>query len=108
MHIKDKKISILQEVDTGETDEYGDPVKAWLPIPGGANIWAYYRHVSGSEFFAAQQVNVKEEVVFEINWRNDISPTMRIGFRDKQYCITRIDDYEGYKGDLKIYAYTIE
>nr|WP_305728501.1 hypothetical protein [Bacillus sp. 491mf] len=32
---------------------------------------------------------------------------MKILFRGKEYGITRIDDFEGYKQDLTIYAYTI-
>jgi SPP1 family predicted phage head-tail adaptor len=106
-HVKDKKITILNEQETGEMDEYGDPIKAWLPISGGANIWAYFRHLSGNEFFGAMMVNSKEEVLFEINWRNDIETYMRIEYKGKQYRITRIDNYEGYKNDLKIYAYNL-
>lgn len=104
-HLKDKKISILEQklIPDGE----GGFIEGWVPIPGGENIWAYYRQTSGKEFYAAAQVNSKEEAVFEINWRNDIDTTMRISFRGKQYEITRIDDFEGYKKNLTIYAYII-
>jgi SPP1 family predicted phage head-tail adaptor len=105
VHIKDKKITILQI--TEDYDDIGNPIEVEEPIPGGENIWAYYRQTSGSEYFAARTVNSKEEVVFEINWRNDIDTTMKILYKGKKYNITRIDDYEGYKQDLKIYAYAM-
>jgi len=32
---------------------------------------------------------------------------MQIQYRGKDYKITRIDDFEGYKKDFKIYAYIV-
>jgi SPP1 family predicted phage head-tail adaptor len=100
---KDKKISILKWEVVG-TGDYGDDIYDWVPIPNGENIWAYYRHMSAKEFYAARQVNVEETVIFIINWRNDVNTAMRIEYKGRQYEITRIDDFEGYKQDLKIYA----
>ena len=105
MHIKDKKITILQA--TYIQDECGGSEAIWNPLPGAENIWAYYRQTSGSEYFEAARVNIKEEAVFEINWRNDIDAYMRVEFKGRRYQITRIDDFEGYKEDLKIYAYVV-
>lgn len=105
VHIKDKKITILQI--TEGYDEIGNPIEVEEPIPGGENIWAYYRQASANEFYGAASVNYKVEAVFEINWRNDINTTMKILYKGKKYNITRIDDYEGYKQDLKIYAYAM-
>lgn len=103
--LKDKKISIVK---LGEgTDEDGFPIEAIVPIPNGANIWAYYRHATGKEFYQASQVNAKEEVIFVINYRSDIDTTMQIEYKSELYNITRIDDFEGYKEDLKIYAYKV-
>jgi len=101
--LKDKKINILKR--TTETDEYGYPLEEWITV--AENIWAYYRQISGSEFFAAATSNTKVEAIFEINWRNDIDTTMAIEYKGEKYGITRIDDYEGYKNDLKIYAYKV-
>lgn len=103
--LKDKKITILQ--NNGYYDEYGQLIDVWEPLPGGENIWAYYRQASADEFFGAAQVNYKVEAIFEINWRNDIHPSMKILFRGKEYNITRIDDFEGNKQDLRIYAYRL-
>jgi len=102
---KDKKVTIL-EITTGQ-DESGYPVEEEAPIKNGENIWAYYRQASGEEFYAAASQNYKVEVVFKIGWRDNLENDMKILFRKVRYAITRIDDYEGYKKDLTIYAYAI-
>ena len=89
---------------TDGKDGDGFPINKWEPIPGGKNIWAYFRHITGDEFFASAASNAKVEVIFEINWRNDINSHMRIHYKDQDYNITQIDNSEGYKTDLKIYA----
>lgn len=99
-YVKDKKITIskteiilddlLQEIET--TVIYVN------------NIWAYYRQLSAKEYHAAGQAGYKEDVLFRINWRNDIDNTMTIEYKGRKYNITRIDDFEGYKKDLVIYA----
>ena len=101
--LKDKKINILKQ--SQERDESGEPIDVFITV--AENIWAYYRQISGSEFFAAATSNTKVEAIFEINWRNDIDTTMVIEYKGEKYGITRIDDYEGYKNDLKIYAYKV-
>ncbi len=106
MKLKDKKITIMHTVT--EKNEWGDPVEKTMPIPGGENIWAYVRHASGQEFFMALQVLHRVEMIFEINWRDDIEPTHWIEYKGKRYDITRIDDFEGYKDTLRIYAYAKE
>lgn len=103
--LKDKKITILDVFI--ETDEIGNQNEVIRPIPGGENIWAYYRQASADEFFGAASVNYKVEAIFEINWRRDINPRMKILYKGEVYEITRIDDFEGYKKDLRIYAYKI-
>lgn len=104
--MKDKKITIWGA--TYGIDEWGNQVKIPGPIPGGENIWAYVRHASGSEYYGAAGVQQKVEMIFEINWRDDITPKNWIVYKGKEYNITRIDDYEGYKDTLRIYAYARE
>ena len=106
MRLKDKKITIMG-VTEGQND-LGDPIQIRGPIPGGENIWAYVRHTSGREYYAAKQVQAEEEMLFEINWRDDITPKNWIVYKGKEYNITRIDDFEGYKDTLRIYAYATE
>ncbi|GAA0121739.1 hypothetical protein UT300018_10550 [Clostridium faecium] len=105
--LKDKKISIVT-LQEGK-DEDGYPTgKELKPIPGGENIWAYYRHSTGKEFYEAAKINVKVEAIFVINWRNDITISMQIKYKNELYKITQIDDFEGYKRELKIYAYKVD
>ncbi len=102
MRLKDKKITIMG-VTEGQND-LGDPIQIRGPIPGGENIWAYVRHTSGREYYAAKQVQAEEEMLFEINWRDDVTPKNWIVYKGKEYDITRIDGFEGYKDSLRIYA----
>lgn len=102
---RDKKITILQV--TYDQNEYGESVEKVEPLPGGENIWAFYRQASAEEFYAAYAVQYKVEAIFEIAWRDDLHNSMRILFRGKVYSITRIDDYEGYKKVLRISAYSL-
>ncbi|NFL77875.1 head-tail adaptor protein [Clostridium sporogenes] len=104
-HLRDKKITIMQL--TTVQDEDGFDEEKLIPLPGGENIWAYYRHTSANEFYAAHTTNIKVEVIFEIAWRNDIDTYCKIKYKDKDYDITRIDDYEGRKQTLRIYAYKV-
>ena len=101
--MKDKKITILGA--TYGRDEWGNQVEILGPIPGGENIWAYVRHASGTEYYAARQVQQEVEMIFEINWRDDIGPDNWILYKGKEYNITRIDTFEDYKDTLRIYAH---
>lgn len=100
--LKDKKITIIEEISEYIPGVGQDIVKR--PLKGGENIWAYYRQASGDEKVAAQATALKVDAIFEISWRNDLDTTMIIQFRGEEYDISRIDDYEGYKSDLRIYA----
>ena len=83
MKLKDKKIRIIAFTST--TNEHGFSTEEWRPIHSG-KLWAYYRQLSGSEFYASAMVNAAEEVVF------------------KFYDIKRIDNYEGYTDDISLYC----
>ena len=54
MKLKDKKIRIIAFTST--TNEHGFNTEEWRPIHGG-RLWAYYRQLSGSEFYASAMVN---------------------------------------------------
>lgn len=101
MKLKDKKIRILQ-LFSG-TNDNGFPVEEWRPLHSG-RLWAYYRQLSGSEFYASAMVNEAEEVQFVVNWRQDVKTDMLVEYRGEYFDITRIDDFEGYKDDLGLYC----
>ncbi len=99
--LKDKKITIYKKVIT--EDSIGNQITKYQPIHPG-KLWAYVRQLSAQEYFAAAQVQHKEEMLFTINWRPDISPAMFIEYKGVWYDIQRVDTFEGYKENLHLYA----
>lgn len=100
MKLKDKKIEIL--APTYETDPEGFQTESLTPI--APPLWAYFRQLSGKEVYAAASIHAVEEVQFVINWRHDITTAHVIRYRGADYDITRVDTFEGYKGDITLYA----
>jgi len=101
-NLKDKKIIIYKKI-VGK-DSAGFAIESYKPIHPG-KLWAYVRQLSASEYYASMALQQKEEMFFTINWRNDINPKEHyILYKDMLYDITRIDTFEGYKDDLKVYA----
>lgn len=99
MNLKDKKIELLRQVHT--RDEMGF-TKTTLESIG--KVWAYFRDLSGKEVFAAATVNYKEEVLFQVNYRSDLTTANMVRYNGTLYNITRIDTFEGYKEDLTLYC----
>jgi SPP1 family predicted phage head-tail adaptor len=56
------------------------------------------------EIYAAQSVHAVEDVQFVINWRDDVTTAHVIRYKGVLYDITRVDGFEGYKGDLVVYC----
>lgn len=102
--LKDKKIMIYDLV-MGENSLGNLTTKGYRPIHPG-KLWAYARQLSQTERFVAAQISTTEEMLFVINWRSDIENYMKILYKGEWYDITRIDTFEDYKQDLKIYAKT--
>ena len=100
MKLKDKKIEILAVTHTKDAD--GFTTETLTPI--GPHVWAYYRQLSGKEIYAAATVQAVEEVLFVVNWRTDITVRHVVRFRGVLYDITRVDDFQGYRGDVGVYA----
>jgi len=73
-NLKDKKIVLRRKERIKDSAGFG--VDKYTPIHEG-KLWAYVRQLSAGEFYGAKAV---------------------------MYNITRIDTFEGYKEDLKIYA----
>ena len=99
--LKDKKITIYKKVIT--EDSIGGQITKYQPIHPG-KLWAYVRQLSATEYFAAAAVQNKEEMLFTVNWRPDITPQMYIEYKGVWYDIKRVDTFEGYKENLHLYA----
>ena len=100
MKLKDKKIELLQQVTTRDSEGFAQTTLQ----PVGAPVWAYFRQLSGKEVFAAATINYKEEVLFTINYRTDITTAHVLRYNGILYDITRVDTFEGYKEDLTLYC----
>lgn len=61
-------------------------------------------HDDAGAFCAAATTNYKEEVLFTINYRTDLTTACVMRYRGVLYDITRIDTFEGYKEDLTLYC----
>jgi head-tail adaptor len=102
MLLKDKKIIIYRR--TVEKDSEGFGTAKYTPIHSG-RLWAYARQLSAGEFLSGKAVWQSEEMLFVLNFRNDINPAdCFIEYRGVFYNITRVDAFDGYKGDLRVYA----
>ena len=100
-YLKDKKIILYRSEIV--KDEAGFAAAKYAPLHPG-QLWAYVRQLSAREVFAAQAVQQQEEMLFVINWRGDVDAHCFVGFRGVLYNITRVDTFEGYKADLRLYA----
>lgn len=98
--LKDKKIEILKPVTVIDSEGFSETTLQ--PIDGP--LWAYFRQLSGKEVFAAATINYREEVLFTVNYRTDITTACVVRYRGILYDITRIDTFEGYKEDLSLYC----
>lgn len=67
-------------------------------------LWAYMRALSGEDYHNAPTAGDRDEAVLTVNWRPDITPNMCLVYRDQWYRITRVDAFEGYKDDLRLYV----
>ena len=98
MKLKDKKIEIQESRFT--SDEYGNRISETVTI---ATVWAYFRQLSGDEIHNVT-TQEKEEVLFRINYRPDITTENVILYKGVHYNIVRVDTFEGYKSDLSLYC----
>lgn len=100
--LKDKKIVVYRHVEG--SDQWGDPVEYYIPIHPGS-LWAYTRQLSAQELYmAGVSDRYQETALFVVNWRNDLSPSLLVLYRGNWYNIVRIDTYEGYRADLKLFV----
>ena len=97
--LKDKKI-IIYKLERGSA---GHTSARYRPLHPG-KLWAYARQLSAKEFWAAHAQQFQEERFFAINWRNDVKPRMLVYYQSAWYVIVRVDPFEDYKEDIKLYV----
>lgn len=100
----DRRIT-FQTLTDGQ-DAAGGITEAWANLVTNPTVWAYVHPLTGREFFAAQQVNAEIDTVFEVRYRSDITPKMRIVHDSKNYDIREIKEI-GRRNGLEILARAI-
>lgn len=105
--LKDKKIRIQQQITTGQG---AHETTAWVDLGNTAAtdpphyLWAYFRHMSQKELSISTVEAYEAQVMFTINWRADVLAGQRVVYGGVNYEIINVDNFEGNKTDLKIYA----
>ena len=100
MKLKDKKVDIL--FADYDLDEYGNAILRLETV--ALSVWAYFRQLSQKEVYTSLEMQTPEEVLFQIGYRPDITARHVIRYKGVLYDITRVDVFEGYKGDLTLYC----
>lgn len=100
--LKDKKISVWSFTDTTIKG-----VVKRIYAKEYENIWAYYRHNRGTAYFKdSNDLTVYDDnaaALFVINNRS-LDINWLITYKSRIYEIVRIDDFEGYHDDIKVYC----
>lgn len=99
--LKDKRLSLWSFTTTSNK---GVTIRNY--VKEYSLIWAYYRHNGGNASLMGSSIEVYDEnasALFIINKR-PVNIEWLIIYNHKIYEITRVDDYEGYQDDIKIYC----
>ena len=105
--LKDKKIDIWQGVSSGGSR----PTYTYSIEFGG--LWAYYRQMNGNVSIDTGSgltlFDTTERAVFIINYLPELKQKKSFGytkikFNGRVYDILAVDDFEGYKTEMKITA----
>lgn len=75
------------QAKTVTQDDHGGPVQTWKTV---ATVWASLEATSTREFFAAQQVQSEVTQRIRIRFRSDLSPDMRVLYKDRVFEIVGI------------------
>lgn len=100
MKLKDKKIDILKPIVIKDSEGFTNTTLE----PVYTSVWAYFRHLSGREIYAAEAFSFKDEVLFQVNYNREITPGYVVRYNGILYDITRVDVFEGYKQVLTLYC----
>lgn len=100
MKLKNKKTNVYIERYVPNGNGYTTKVTEPLAL----NVWAYFRQLSGKEIFAAAAYRYDEEVLFTINYHDDVTTACFVEYKGVKYNVNRIDTFEGYKQDITLYC----
>jgi SPP1 family predicted phage head-tail adaptor len=91
------RITIQKLVNTQDT--FGQPVEQWSDV---VTVWASVNPIVGKEFFAAETVNSEVSHKIRIRYKQNITPDMRIKFKDRYFSIQSVIDYQERNIELQL------
>lgn len=94
---------IILQTRTAGVDALGQESTTWSDT---MIIWAHAEPLRGREFFAAGQAQSEVDVRFRVRWRDTITPTMRVSWRDELYDIVSIIEPQGGREQLELMCST--
>lgn len=90
------------------TDEDGFQTAGYMPIHPQESLWAYFKQLSASLFYASNTTAIKEECLFRVNYTDTILQNHAndyfVYYDGMLFQCTRVDPFEGYKRDLVLYC----
>jgi SPP1 family predicted phage head-tail adaptor len=107
--IEQMRSRITIQKSTTENDRYGNHTLVWEDY---YKCYAYVNNLSGTEYWAASEVNAQDEVNFIIRYCEKAgkvtSDHYRIIFRGKIYNISFVDNVQYSNRSIKIRAKRVE
>lgn len=96
----DRRLTILKQIDTGQTDSHGQPVFEFTAL---RTVWAAKVHRREDEEHAASQTYARRVVTFRIRHADDVTELDRLECEGLTYTIRGIREI-GRKIGLEIAA----
>lgn len=100
LKLKDKKIEIFVPVSSVNENGYAVTTLQAICPP----VWAYFRHLSGKEVSQRRRSITRKKSCSKSTTERTYRPAHVIRYNGVLYDITRIDNFEGRKEDLKLYC----
>lgn len=72
------------------------------------STWTEARFLRGRNFYTARASNVKTDVEFIIRYREDLSESMRVAYKGRNYEIEGIIPMDSHKGFMTLNCYEIK
>jgi SPP1 family predicted phage head-tail adaptor len=83
----DRRITL--QTLTISRDGYGATIETWTDLD---TVWAEVVPLKGTEYFAAAQIVVEEQLKFRIRYRSDLTEKVRITYNGQTYDVQNITE----------------
>jgi SPP1 family predicted phage head-tail adaptor len=93
----DQRVTL--QTRTAGQDSLGNKSLTWTDV---AEVWASYRPIRGTEYFAAGQIQAVVDAKFIIRYRDNVTSSMRLTWRGTPYDIVTPIEWRGAKRYLEL------